>query len=112
MNMFAMMVEKSFKDADKDGSGSIDRSELKDVLNKLSKDLKMTEVTDEDVNNYLVKLDLDKNGVINQKEFGKIFQEMIAGPPGQCAPCGEDSTRHQQSDCSDSQLLSLRRFVE
>ena len=78
MNMFAVMVEKAFKDADKDGSGEIERNELKDVLNKLSKDLKLNDVTEEDVTNYLVKLDLDKNGSINQKEFGKIFQEMIA----------------------------------
>ena len=60
MNMFAMMVEKEFKAADKDGSGAIDKNELKDVLNKLSKDLKLAQVTDEDVNNYLVKLDLEE----------------------------------------------------
>ena len=78
MNMYAMMVEKAFKDADKDGSGSIDKQELKAVLNKIAKDLKMTEVTEDDINNYLAKLDLDKSGAINQKEFGKLFQEMIA----------------------------------
>ena len=59
MNMFAMMVEKAFKDADKDNSGSIDRVELKEVLGKLAKDLKLTEVTDDDVTAYLKKLDLD-----------------------------------------------------
>ena len=78
MNMFAMMVEKAFKEADKDNSGGIDRHELKGVLNKMSKDLKLTEVTDADVDAYLKKLDLDKNEVISQKEFGKIFQEVIA----------------------------------
>ncbi len=44
----------------------------------MSKDLKLDQVTDADVNNYLVKLDLDKNQEISQKEFGKLFQEMIA----------------------------------
>ena len=78
MNMFAMMVENAFKDADKDGSGAIDRQELKGVLNKVAKDLKMKEITDDDVNNYLKKLDLDKNSVIDKKEFGKLLQEMIA----------------------------------
>ncbi len=78
MNMFAMMVEKAFKDADKDNSGSIDRAELKEVLGKMAKDLKLTEVTDDDVTAYLKKLDLDNNGTISQKEFGKLFQEMIA----------------------------------
>jgi len=78
MNMFALMVEKSFKQADKDNSGYIDRVELKEVLCKLGKDLKLPKVTDDDVQRYLNKLDLDKNGVITQDEFGKLFQEMIA----------------------------------
>ena len=59
MNMFAVMVEKAFKDADKDNSGEIDRNELKGVLNKMSKDLKLTEVTDADVDAYLKKLDFN-----------------------------------------------------
>ena len=78
MNMFAVMVEKAFKDADKDNSGEIDRHELKGVLNKMSKDLKLKEVTDADVEAYLKKLDLDNNKGVSQKEFGKLFQEMIA----------------------------------
>ena len=78
MNMFAVMVEKAFKDADKDNSGEIDRNELKGVLNKMSKDLKLKEVTDADVEAYLKKLDLDNNNGVNQKEFGKLLQEMIA----------------------------------
>ena len=78
MNMFAVMVEKAFKDADKDNSGEIDKNELKGVLSKMAKDLKLSEVTDADVDAYLAKLDLDKNGTITQKEFGKIFQEVIA----------------------------------
>ena len=76
--MLAMMVDKAFKDADKDNSGYIDRAELKDVLSKLSKDLKMSSVTDDDVNRYMKKLDLDNNGIITQDEFMKLFQEMIA----------------------------------
>ena len=78
MNMYAMMLEKAFNDADKDKSGEIDKNELKDVLNNAAKYLKIEEFTDEEVNKYLTKLDLDKNGTINQKEFGKLFQEMIS----------------------------------
>ena len=78
MNMFAMMVKKGFQDADKDNSGYIDRDELKGALIKLSKDLKLPTVTDDDVDRYLAKLDIDKNGVITENEFGKLFQEMIA----------------------------------
>ena len=78
MNMYSMMVEKAFKDADKDNSGHIDKKELKDVLTKLTKDLNLGEITDDEVETYLKKLDLDKSGQIDQKEFGKLFQEMIA----------------------------------
>ena len=76
--MYAKMVEKAFKDADKDKSGEIDKHELKAVLNKMSKELNITEVTDEEVNLYLNKLDLDKNEKVDQKEFGKLVQEIIA----------------------------------
>ena len=78
MNMYAMLVQKAFMDADKDNSGYIDRYELKDVLCKMAKDLKLPTVTDDDVNRYLAKLDIDGNGVITIDEFGKLFQEMIA----------------------------------
>ena len=77
MNIYAIMLVKAFNDADKDKSGEIDKNELKDVLNNAAKYLKIEEFTDEEVNKYLTKLDLDKNGTINQKEFGKLFQEMI-----------------------------------
>ena len=78
MNMYAMLVQKAFMDADKDNSGYIDRYELKDVLCKMAKDLKLPMVTNDDVNRYLAKLDIDGNGVITIDEFGKLFQEMIA----------------------------------
>ncbi len=59
-------------------SGYIDWDELKGALIKLSKDLKLPTVTDDDVDRYLEKLDIDKNGIITENEFGKLFQEMIA----------------------------------
>ena len=44
----------------------------------MAKDLKISEVTDDEVNSYLAKLDLDKSGKNKKKEFGKLFQEMIS----------------------------------
>ena len=60
MNMFSMMVKKGFQDSDKDNSGYIDWDELKGALIKLSKDLKLPTVTDDDVERYLAKLDIVK----------------------------------------------------
>ena len=37
MNMYAIMIDKAFKEADKDKSGEIDKHELKGVLNSVVK---------------------------------------------------------------------------
>ena len=76
--MFGLLVTKAFNAVDTDRSGFIDRQELEVALNRFAKDLRMKEVTSEDVNNYLKKLDKDENGVIDEVEFRKLVQEMIA----------------------------------
>ena len=76
--MFGLLVTKAFNAVDTDHSGFIDRQELEVALNKFAKDLRLKEVTHEDVNNYLKKLDKDENGVIDEVEFRKLVQEMIA----------------------------------
>ena len=77
MNMYAIMIDKAFKEADKDKSGEIDKHELKGVLNSVAKDLNLEEITEDEVKLYLNKLDIDKNEKVDQKEFGKLFQEII-----------------------------------
>ena len=76
--MFGLLVTKAFNAADTDHSGFIDRQELEVALNRFAKDLRLKEVTHEDVSNYLKKLDKDENGVIDEVEFRKLVQEMIA----------------------------------
>ncbi len=76
--MFGALVSKAFNATDTDHSGFIDRDELEVALNRMAKDLKMEKVTKEDVNEYLKKLDKDENGVVDEKEFGKLVQEMIS----------------------------------
>ena len=73
--MFGLLVTKAFNAVDTDRSGFIDRQELEVALNRFAKDLRLKEVTHEDVNEYLKKLDKDENGVIDEVEFRKLVQK-------------------------------------
>jgi len=61
-------VKPAFKKFDKDGSGSIDKAELKE----LSKDLG-NELNDGDIETALKDLDLNGDGVIDQDEFSRWY---------------------------------------
>jgi len=76
--MFDAMVTKAFDSVDKDKSGRIDRKELEVALNQFATDLKMDKVTSQDVEEYMKKLNKDKDEGVDKKEFGKLVQEMIA----------------------------------
>ena len=76
--MFDVMVTKAFDSVDKDKSGRIDRKELEVALNQFATDLKMDKVTSQDVEEYMKKLNKDKDEGVDKKEFGKLVQEMIA----------------------------------
>ena len=72
-----MLVAQAFKDADKDNSGFIDREETESALKKFAKDLRLDNVTKEDVDQCFGELDKDSSGKIDEKEFGKLIQMMI-----------------------------------
>ena len=69
MNMFAMMVEKEFKAADKDGSGAIDLDEIKVYFVGNDKTWKKV----------LKDIDLNGDGQVDFEEFKKM---MIGIDPG------------------------------
>ena len=75
--IFGAIVGKAFNDADKDKSGYIDEKECEAVLKKYSKDLRLENVTAEDVSKCFKELDKDANSKIDEKEFGKLIQLMI-----------------------------------
>lgn len=75
--IFGAIVNKAFTDADKDKSGFIDEKECGEALVKYSKDLRLENVTPEDVAKYFKDLDKDANNKIDEKEFGKLVQAMI-----------------------------------
>lgn len=75
--IFGAIVSKAFKDADKDKSGFIDEKEVEGALIKYSKDLRLDNVTPEEVSKFFKDLDKDANNKIDEKEFGKLIQTMI-----------------------------------
>ena len=75
--MYGAMVAKAFADADKDKSGFVDLAETEVILKKYSKELNLDDVTPEHVESCYKNLDKDANGKIDEKEFGKLIQEMI-----------------------------------
>ena len=75
--IFGAIVSKAFNEADKDKSGFIDEKECEEVLVKYAKDLRLDQVTSEEVDKCFKELDKDANSKVDEKEFGKLIQLMI-----------------------------------
>ena len=75
--MLAAMIEKSFKEADKDNSGYIDGDELETVLGKFYKEVGVPAPTKADIEDACKKLDYDKDGKIQMNEYSILVKNMI-----------------------------------
>merc|ERR1719422_641473 len=60
---------EAFKVLDKDGSGSISESELRQIMNNIGED-----VTDEEIKEMMIEADLDGDGQVSFKEFAAMIQ--------------------------------------
>jgi len=61
---------------DKNKDGSVEKSELKPLLSTISKQLNLPEPTDEDIENGLKELDLNKNGKLEFNEFYPFYKQV------------------------------------
>lgn len=61
---------------DVDKNGYIDKSELKPLLNKLSKQLGLPEPNDQDIDDGIKQLDFNKDGKLQFKEFFPFYQQV------------------------------------
>ena len=75
--MLAAMIEKSFKEADKDKSGYVDAAELEKVLAPFYKELGIPAPTKADIEDACKKLDYDKDGKIQMNEYSVLVKNMI-----------------------------------
>ncbi len=72
----AQTARQIFDRYDKNKDGSIEKSELKSLLTEISKKLNYPEPNDEDIENGLKELDLNKNGKLEFDEFYPFFKQV------------------------------------
>ncbi len=66
------IILQEFKKLDKDGSGYLTREELRTWLKSLAKDINM-DLTENDIDQLIRKLDENKDGKVSIDEFEKFF---------------------------------------
>ena len=69
-------AKKVFAEYDKNGDGAISKEEIKPLLDKISATLNLPKTTDENIQEGMKKLDLNKNGVLEFNEFFHFFREI------------------------------------
>ena len=66
-----------FDEVDTDGSGQIDKTELKKALHMVAKDANLKVPSDEDIDGILQALDTDGSGALNVAEFEALIVEVL-----------------------------------
>ena len=75
-SVFGPMVDKTFADADLDKSGFVERAELAILLKIIHATLNIPAPTEEEINNELKRLDLNKDGKISKEEFRTLVKDL------------------------------------
>ena len=71
-------AQDAFSKFDKDKSGTIDASELEEIMKDLSKDLKIEPPSKKDVQDILKQLDTDGSGKLDVNEFCQFIKLILA----------------------------------
>jgi Ca2+-binding EF-hand superfamily protein len=66
-----------FDGIDTDGSGQIDKKELKEALSQVSRDLRLPVPSDEEVQETVAALDTDNSGTISKAEFLPLVRAIL-----------------------------------
>ena len=75
-NVFGPMVEKTFKDADLDQSGFIEKNELAILLKSIHGTLNIPPPSNEDIEKELRRLDTNSDGKISKQEFRVLVKDL------------------------------------
>ena len=68
------LAHQAFKKYDKDNSGFIEFKELKQLMNDVSKEIKIPIPSDEELNGVLNDTDLNKDKKLQASEFLELFK--------------------------------------
>lgn len=66
-----------FDGIDTDGSGQIDKKELKEALSQVSRDLRLPVPSDEEIQETVAALDTDNSGTISKTEFLPLVRAIL-----------------------------------
>ena len=70
------VAKKTFNKYDKNKDGLLSRDELIPLLMEVAKELDLPKPDDNDIDEGIRKLDLNKNGVLEFNEFFQFFKEV------------------------------------
>lgn len=71
------LTKAVFDEVDTDGSGLIDRDELREALIKVARDAELPPPSESDVNSIVKALDTDGTGTISLTEFQVFIYEVL-----------------------------------
>merc|ERR1739841_56099 len=71
------ITQAVFAEVDKDGSGEIDKAELKVAMATVAREASIEAPSDEQVDEVLKALDTDRNGLISVDEFKVLIKEVL-----------------------------------
>jgi Ca2+-binding EF-hand superfamily protein len=71
------LVQVAMKTVDSDGSGSIERSELGNIMRQVAMDVGDDEPHENDVDEVFKEFDKDQDGKINYEEFKEIIVRVL-----------------------------------
>mmetsp|Transcript_5580 Transcript_5580/g.8313 ORF Transcript_5580/g.8313 Transcript_5580/m.8313 type:complete len:92 (+) Transcript_5580:58-333(+) len=66
-----------FDQVDADGSGQIDKAELKAAMNQVAQEAEIEAPSEEDVEKALKELDTDMSGTIDVNEFKELVKQLL-----------------------------------
>jgi len=66
-----------FDQVDADGSGQIDKAELKAAMNQVARESEIEAPSEEEVENALKELDADMSGTIDVNEFKELVRQLL-----------------------------------
>lgn len=66
-----------FDGIDADGSGQIDKNELKQALSQVARDLKLPLPSDAEIEETINELDADRSGTISKAEFVPLVRAIL-----------------------------------
>ena len=76
-NQASDITNKIFDQFDTDKSGTLDRKELKKILDVAVEGTGQT-VTEQDINDALREIDTDNSGTVSKAEFTALIQKLLA----------------------------------